>query len=65
MLIEYTFYFLYQHEKVVNYSNKVNYINIVFYLQGDWNQILLQSEDFVKATMAVATKDKSPTFSKL
>ncbi|VVC29508.1 Enoyl-CoA hydratase/isomerase, conserved site,Crotonase superfamily,ClpP/crotonase-like [Cinara cedri] len=31
----------------------------------NWNQILLQSEDFVKASMAVATKDKTPTFSKL
>ncbi|KAE9523915.1 hypothetical protein AGLY_015562 [Aphis glycines] len=32
---------------------------------GDWNQILLQSEDFIKASMAVATKDKKPIFSKL
>ncbi|XP_025422612.1 delta(3,5)-Delta(2,4)-dienoyl-CoA isomerase, mitochondrial isoform X2 [Sipha flava] len=32
---------------------------------ADWNQILLQSEDFIKAAMAAATKDKKPTFSKL
>lgn len=38
---------------------------ILFHLQADWNQILLQSEDFIKASMAAATKDKKPIFSKL
>ncbi|XP_050527716.1 delta(3,5)-Delta(2,4)-dienoyl-CoA isomerase, mitochondrial isoform X2 [Daktulosphaira vitifoliae] len=32
---------------------------------ADWNQTLLQSEDFIKASMAVASKDKKPIFSKL
>ncbi|PSN51277.1 Delta(3,5)-Delta(2,4)-dienoyl-CoA isomerase [Blattella germanica] len=31
----------------------------------DWNQAMLQSEDFMNATMAQATKSPPPTFSKL
>lgn len=37
----------------------------MYCIQGDWNQMLLQSEDFLNASIAVATKNKTPTFSKL
>ncbi|XP_066906245.1 delta(3,5)-Delta(2,4)-dienoyl-CoA isomerase, mitochondrial isoform X2 [Halyomorpha halys] len=32
---------------------------------ADWNQVMLQSEDFMNAAMALATKSPPPTFSKL
>ncbi|CAH1397730.1 unnamed protein product [Nezara viridula] len=33
--------------------------------KADWNQVMLQSEDFMNAAMALATKSPPPTFSKL
>uniref|UniRef100_A0A1B6FJC8 Delta(3,5)-Delta(2,4)-dienoyl-CoA isomerase, mitochondrial n=1 Tax=Cuerna arida TaxID=1464854 RepID=A0A1B6FJC8_9HEMI len=32
---------------------------------ADWNQIMLQSEDFINASVALATKSPTPIFSKL
>lgn len=60
-------YFFLQLHKLINLINlmHVKIFLHLFHLQADWNQILLQSEDFIKASMAAATKDKKPIFSKL
>lgn len=40
-------------------------IDVLFFSQGDLNMTMLQSEDFMNASVAQATKSPAPVFAKL